>query len=33
MGAGKAQPPADAYIRLGKLGGDPLCWFFGADPT
>ena len=25
---GEAQPPADAYIRLGKLAGDPLCWFF-----
>jgi phage repressor protein C with HTH and peptisase S24 domain len=25
---GEAQPPADGYIRLGKLAGDPLCWFF-----
>lgn len=25
---GRAQPPADAYVRLGKLAGDPLCWFF-----
>jgi len=25
---GEAQPPADEYIRLGKLAGDPLCWFF-----
>jgi SOS-response transcriptional repressor LexA/DNA-binding XRE family transcriptional regulator len=25
---GKAQPPADAFIRLGKMAGDPLCWFF-----
>ncbi|MGH9498830.1 MAG: XRE family transcriptional regulator [Terriglobales bacterium] len=25
---GEAEPPADAYIRLGKLAGDPLCWFF-----
>jgi phage repressor protein C with HTH and peptisase S24 domain len=25
---GESQPPADAYIRLGKLAGDPLCWFF-----
>jgi len=25
---GEAQPPADAYIRLGKLAGDPLCWVF-----
>lgn len=25
---GESQPPADGYIRLGKLAGDPLCWFF-----
>jgi SOS-response transcriptional repressor LexA len=25
---GEAEPPADAYIRLGKLAGDPLCWSF-----
>jgi phage repressor protein C with HTH and peptisase S24 domain/DNA-binding XRE family transcriptional regulator len=25
---GESQPPADGYIRLGKLSGDPLCWFF-----
>jgi transcriptional regulator with XRE-family HTH domain len=25
---GQAEPPADAYIRLGHLAGDPLCWFF-----
>lgn len=25
---GQAQPPANAYIRLGNLAGDPLCWFF-----
>lgn len=25
---GESKPPADAYIRLGKLAGDPLCWFF-----
>lgn len=25
---GQARPPADAYIRLGNLAGDPLCWFF-----
>lgn len=25
---GEAEPPSDAYIRLGKLAGDPLCWFF-----
>jgi phage repressor protein C with HTH and peptisase S24 domain len=25
---GEARPPADAYIRLGKLAGDPLCWSF-----
>jgi transcriptional regulator with XRE-family HTH domain len=22
------EPSADAYLRLGKLMGDPLCWFF-----
>jgi len=25
---GEASPPADEYIGLGKLAGDPLCWFF-----
>jgi transcriptional regulator with XRE-family HTH domain len=25
---GDAEPPADAYIRLGNLAKDPLCWFF-----
>ena len=25
---GEAEPPADAYIRLGNLADDPLCWFF-----
>ncbi|MGH9501251.1 MAG: S24 family peptidase [Terriglobales bacterium] len=25
---GRSQPPANAYIRLGKVAGDPLCWFF-----
>ena len=25
---GEAQPPAEAYIQLGHLAGDPLCWFF-----
>jgi SOS-response transcriptional repressor LexA len=25
---GEAEPAADAYIRLGHLAGDPLCWFF-----
>jgi SOS-response transcriptional repressor LexA len=25
---GEAQPPAGAYLRLGHLAGDPLCWFF-----
>jgi len=23
-----AEPPADAYIRLGNIADDPLCWFF-----
>jgi transcriptional regulator with XRE-family HTH domain len=22
------EPPAEGYIRLGKLAGDPDCWFF-----
>lgn len=22
------EPPADAYIKLGKLAGNPDCWFF-----
>jgi DNA-binding transcriptional regulator YiaG len=25
---GEAEPSAEAYIRLGHLAGDPLCWFF-----
>lgn len=25
---GDAEPPADAYIRLGNIATDPLCWFF-----
>jgi SOS-response transcriptional repressor LexA len=25
---GETEPPAKAYIRLGQLAGDPLCWFF-----
>ena len=25
---GEAEPPAKAYIQLGHLAGDPLCWFF-----
>ena len=25
---GDAEPPADAYIRLGNITDDPLCWFF-----
>jgi transcriptional regulator with XRE-family HTH domain len=25
---GEAQPHAGAYIQLGKLAGDPLCWSF-----
>jgi phage repressor protein C with HTH and peptisase S24 domain len=25
---GEFQPSADAYLRLGRLVGDPLCWFF-----
>lgn len=25
---GDAEPPADAYIRLGNIANDPLCWFF-----
>ena len=25
---GDAEPPADAYIRLGNIADDPLCWFF-----
>src|ERR1700730_16805820 len=25
---GDAEPPADAYIRLGNIAEDPLCWFF-----
>jgi len=22
------EPPAEAYIELGKMAGDPDCWFF-----
>jgi transcriptional regulator with XRE-family HTH domain len=22
------EPPAEAYIQLGKLAGDPDCWYF-----
>jgi transcriptional regulator with XRE-family HTH domain len=25
---GDSEPPPDAYIRLGNIAGDPLCWFF-----
>lgn len=25
---GEFEPSAEAYLRLGKLMGDPLCWFF-----
>jgi len=25
---GDAEPPAGAYIRLGNIAADPLCWFF-----
>lgn len=25
---GEVEPSARAYIRLGQLAGDPLCWFF-----
>lgn len=25
---GRAEPPADAYVRLGNIADDPLCWFF-----
>src|ERR1700687_281509 len=25
---GQSAPPADSYIRLGSLAGDPLCWVF-----
>jgi phage repressor protein C with HTH and peptisase S24 domain len=25
---GEAQPPADAYIRMGNIAGDPMCWYF-----
>ena len=25
---GDAEPPADAYIWLGNIADDPLCWFF-----
>jgi transcriptional regulator with XRE-family HTH domain len=26
---GEAEPSAEAYIRLGHLAADPLCWFSG----
>ncbi len=22
------EPPAEAYIRIGKMAGNPDCWFF-----
>src|SRR6201984_3265699 len=25
---GDSEPPADAYIGLGNIADDPLCWFF-----
>ncbi len=25
---GDAVPPADAYIRLGNIADDPVCWYF-----
>jgi transcriptional regulator with XRE-family HTH domain len=25
---GQAEPTAAAYLRLGSLAGDPLCWYF-----
>lgn len=25
---GDSEPPAGAYIRLGNIADDPLCWFF-----
>ena len=25
---GEIEPSASAYLRLGKLMGEPLCWFF-----
>lgn len=25
---GDSEPPSDAYIRLGNIADDPLCWFF-----
>ena len=25
---GEAEPPADAYIRMGNISGDPMCWYF-----
>jgi DNA-binding XRE family transcriptional regulator len=25
---GEAEPPADAYLRMGTVAGDPLCWYF-----
>ena len=25
---GDTEPPASAYIRLGNIADDPLCWFF-----
>jgi hypothetical protein len=26
---GDSEPSPDAYICLGNIAGDPLCWFFG----
>ena len=25
---GSQEPPADMYIQLGNLAGDPECWYF-----
>lgn len=25
---GESEPPSNTYILLGRLAGDPLCWFF-----
>jgi hypothetical protein len=27
---GETAPPAEIYIRLGNLAGDPLCWLFSG---
>jgi len=29
--SGQAQPPAEAYIKLGNLAADPLCWYFWSQ--